>query len=416
MSKYIAAVFLCGMMVMSVDGRERFVTAWSEGVGSLEVKGNGQGGAIPWIEEGENVVIEFDLIEGIGEISAGGWERITYRIIHCDENGQQSQLTEREYIRGFQDLPVTEMESGRGTTVSYTHYRLSLPNEDVAPRVSGYYAVQFFKETGDWLVTACFCVCESRITFNGSITGNTLTDTYSGSQQLDFSIETKGLGQRVTERDLTVTVYRNGRRDNFVKGVKPFTIVGSRLDYVNLPELVFEAGNEFRRCEFLTPRERGMRVEAIGVYEGLYHVTIVEDKARKAYLYDRDMNGGFLVNCVPCRDPCVEADYFFVHFRLNSPQLAGGDVYLSGGLSGYAFTEENRMRYDAEGGCYEQCLLLKQGQYNYEYLFVPWGSNQGVTAPLEGDFYQTENEYSIYVYYRPLGEKYDRLVGVHIQK
>ncbi|MDR3127006.1 MAG: DUF5103 domain-containing protein [Tannerellaceae bacterium] len=430
MGRYMVAVLLWGVMVVGVSGRKRLETGWNEGVGSLEIKGNEAGGAIPWIKKGGTLTIEFDLIEGLGSISAGGWERVTYKVVHCDGGGsgdedrgggrgggwEQSQLMETEYMQGFQDLVVTEMESGRGTTVSYTHYSLSLPNEEVELKVSGNYAVMFFKESGEWLATGCFCVCETKTECRGSVTGNTLRDTYAGSQQLDFSIETKGLGQGVRERDLQVTVYKNGRRDDAVRRVKPSGLAGSRLDYVNVRELIFAAGNEFRRCEFLTPRGQGMRVEEIGVFEGFYHVTLVEDKVREGYLYDRDMNGGFLVNCLPCRYPSVEADYFFVHFRLVSPQLTGGEVYLSGGLSGYAFREANRMHYEGEGNYYEQCLLLKQGQYNYEYLFVPRGGGQALTAPLEGDFYQTENEYSVYVYYRPLGEKYDRLVGVHILK
>ncbi|MDR3129708.1 MAG: DUF5103 domain-containing protein [Tannerellaceae bacterium] len=413
---FIVAIGLWAVTVMSVAGRERFVTAWNEGVGSLEVNGNGKGGAISWIEERGHVVVEFDLIEGWGGISRGGWERVTYRIVHCDENWEQSQLMEWEYMRGFQDLVVTEMESGKGTTVSYTHYSLSLPGEDVELQVSGNYAVQFFRETGEWLATCCFCLCEDGVAITGSVTGNTLKDTYSGSQQLDFSITTGKLGQGVMEKALQVTVYKNGRRDNAVRNVKPSAIANNRFDYVNLRELVFTAGNEFRRCEFLTPRGQGMRVEAIGLFEGLYHVTLTKDKPRQVYLYDRDMNGSFLINCLSCRFPSVEADYFFVHFRLASPLLTAGDVYLSGSFSGYAFNETNKMHYDTEQGCYEQYLLLKQGQYNYEYLYLPWGNDYALTAPIEGDFHQTENEYSIYVYYRPFGEKYDRLVAVQVIK
>jgi hypothetical protein len=209
-----------------------------------------------------------------------------------------------------------------------------------------------------------------------------------------------------------VTVYRNGRRDDAVRNLHPSGMAAGRLDYVNLRPLVFAAGNEYRRFEFLSHRGRGMRVEAITLHEGLYHVTLMEDKPRSAYLYDRDLNGGFLINCLYCREPAVEADYHFVHFTLSSPLLSGGEVYISGEMCGYAFTERTRMRYDAEAGCYQATLLLKQGQYNYAYLFLPHSSPIPLTAPLEGDFYQTENLYSIYVYYRPFGARHPRLVTV----
>ena len=74
--------------------------------------------------------------------------------------------------------------------------------------------------------------------------------------------------------------------------------------------------------------------------------------------------------------------------------------------------ERSKMGYNFDTGQYEKAVLMKQGSYNYQYLFVPNGSTTGQTAPLEGDFYQTQNEYSIYVYYRPMGARYDRLIGV----
>lgn len=65
---------------------------------------------------------------------------------------------------------------------------------------------------------------------------------------------------------------------------------------------------------------------------------------------------------------------------------------------------------------YELALPLKMGSYNYQYLFVPEGETQGYTAEAEGDFYQTENEYAVYVYHRPFGERYDHLVGFNTIK
>ena len=55
-------------------------------------------------------------------------------------------------------------------------------------------------------------------------------------------------------------------------------------------------------------------------------------------------------------------------------------------------------------------LLLKQGLYNYRYVTRD-NSGRPVTADLEGNFYETENEYSVYVYHRAFGERYDKLIG-----
>ncbi|MCH5327114.1 MAG: DUF5103 domain-containing protein, partial [Duncaniella sp.] len=61
---------------------------------------------------------------------------------------------------------------------------------------------------------------------------------------------------------------------------------------------------------------------------------------------------------------------------------------------------------------YELSLLLKQGAYNYQYLYVAPGSERGESGPVEGNYFQTVNEYTVKVYHRPRGGRYDRLVGI----
>ena len=104
-------------------------------------------------------------------------------------------------------------------------------------------------------------------------------------------------------------------------------------------------------------------------------------------------------------------DYVFTHFTFHSPQLPGGEVYLNGEWTCNRFTPQYRMTYNREKQAYEATALLKQGYYNYNYLFVPDGSTTGDSGPTDGNFYETENEYIILVYHRPTGGRYDKLVG-----
>ena len=69
------------------------------------------------------------------------------------------------------------------------------------------------------------------------------------------------------------------------------------------------------------------------------------------------------------------------------------------------------MVYNPATGLYERSMLLKQGAYNYQYLIVPPGAKRGYTNRIEGDKYQTVNEYTARVYHRRKGERYDRLIG-----
>ena len=99
------------------------------------------------------------------------------------------------------------------------------------------------------------------------------------------------------------------------------------------------------------------------------------------------------------------------HFTLEMPQLQGGSVYLDGEFTQHNLSSSNKMHYNPNSRCYELDILLKQGAYNYQYLWVPDGITIGETGKIEGDFYQTVNEYQIKVYNRRRGERYDRLVG-----
>jgi hypothetical protein len=110
-------------------------------------------------------------------------------------------------------------------------------------------------------------------------------------------------------------------------------------------------------------------------------------------------------------DADIEADYLFVHFRLDMPSRTGGKLYLSGDFTYNDFTPTYEATYNDAERAYEATVMLKQGAYDYQYLWVPDGSSRGFTAPVEGDSYEAENEYQVYIYHRPFGGRYDRLVA-----
>jgi hypothetical protein len=68
------------------------------------------------------------------------------------------------------------------------------------------------------------------------------------------------------------------------------------------------------------------------------------------------------------------------------------------------------MTYNEETAQYEAIVKLKQGYYSYQYLMV---DENGKTSfvPTEGNFYQTQNQYQVLVYYRSRTDRSDRLIG-----
>ena len=64
------------------------------------------------------------------------------------------------------------------------------------------------------------------------------------------------------------------------------------------------------------------------------------------------------------------------------------------------------MEYNDKYECYEASILLKQGYYDYQYITA-----DGATLDTMRDFWQTENEYQTFIYYKESGSRYDRIVG-----
>jgi hypothetical protein len=354
------------------------------------------------------VEINFDALEQNAN-------RFAYSIEHCDAGWNRSTLLPVEYMNGFAGLPVDDFANSIATSTQYANYRLRLPNDEVQLKVSGNYAVRIYRENepGRILLTACFSVVEPLVTIRAEISGNTLNDFNDKHQQLNFFIDPKNLPVAYPQTDLKLFVYQNRRRDNAASGLKPTAILSNRLVYDRNSSLIFEAGNEYRRFEFLSHAYNGMGVRDIQFHNPFYHVVLQTDflRARRSYQYDEDQNGRFLVRCSRCNDPDTEADYAIVHFTLQSEPFTDGSVYLLSSIFQNVLDEKSRMEYNSATGAYEKAVLLKQGNYNYQYLFVGRGATRGETGPVEGNYYQTENEYAIFVYYRPFGARYDRLVG-----
>ena len=89
----------------------------------------------------------------------------------------------------------------------------------------------------------------------------------------------------------------------------------------------------------------------------------------------------------------------------------GKSIYVYGNFNNYALEDSNKMTYDDASGAYFTELLLKQGFYSYKYVVVDKNNNIDEGA-IGGNFYQTENNYKVLVYYRELGARYDKLIGI----
>lgn len=404
---------LCIINLFTVNAQTVLRTSVnSQNIKSVQVKRAGEFVSFPEISLNgdKQLEINFDVI-------GDEYNRYLYSVVHCNADWTPSQMLPIEFMSGFQGMEIEDFANSNATTTAYTNYRFFLPNDDVRFKLSGNYAVNVYDEAAPdrILFTACFYVTEQFVSIDTRISGNTDIDVNQSHQQLEFAVNHKNFPIPHPLTDLKLYVYQNERRDNSVTGLKPSAILQDRLVYSHSRELIFKGGNEYRRMEFLSNKYNGMHVRDIQFHNPFYHVTLFPDHIRNngAYQYDQDQNGRFFIRCSRCDDPDTESDYHIVHFTLAVDEIGDGDgdVYLYGQFLNNSFNADARMEYNPDAGQYEKSLLLKEGSYNYQYLFVPHGETTGQTFPFEGDYAETENEYTIAVYYRPIGERYDRLIG-----
>lgn len=376
---------------------------------NLRVEANGEWDSDPvmLLDAGQWMEISFDNLQH-------DYVRYTYTLTHCNADWTQSELLENEYMEGFNGSRIEDYEPSMGTTMLYNHYTLTLPNDDVqALRVSGNYRIDI-REDGDEMpvATACFSIVDPKVGITIEPSSNTDIDTYDSHQQVNFSVNYSTYKVDHPEQDFRYAVLQNGRWDNCVTSIQhPTYVRNHELVFTHNRALIFPAGNEWRRMEILDDHVPTMHIDSMTVGGDLYHAYVMPDMPRTAYLYDQDQDGRTYIRNGEDEENDTESDYYITHFRLDMPQQQGGEFYLCGQFSNCMFDERHLMEYDPTTHSYHIELPLKQGSYNYMYLFVPDGETCGDTAPAEGNFYQAENEYSVFVYHRPFGERYDHLVG-----
>ena len=342
---------------------------------------------------------------------------LRYSVTHCNADWQPSQLVESEYVSGFNYADIDDYAQSEATYVHYYNYQFVLPNPDMELLVSGNYLLTVYEQDdpSKILFQTRFSVCEGKVGVYPQVTSRTEIEYNNRFQQVSFDVRYKPNQIKDPYNEFTCVVSQNSRDDNAVRVSRPMMVGVDYVTYDHNRDLIFPAGNEFRRFETVNAHTINMGVQSIRYYDPMYHATLMVDEPRNEvqYLYDQTQFGRFTIrNAEAFGENALQADYMITHFALDAGgKLNGGNVWLNGEfVNGYPASQA-MMKYDASSGFYTADLLLKQGAYNYMYLWVPDGTTVGQTGRIEGDHYETINEYLVKVYDRPIGERYDHLAG-----
>lgn len=402
--------FTALLLLVTTNVGAQYAVSHSPAIYSPYITVNEEPDAPPVIVLGGDDVLHFSFDE-----MSHAYKRYLCRVTHFNADYSQSELSEIEYLEGFNDFPVEQWENSVNTTKLYTHYEFDVPNENISLKVSGNYRVEVYDDEASEdspVVSFDFAVVEPLVSVNAWVSGDTDRSLNTTEQQLSFVVNASRCNVASPANEILPVVMQNRRRTSTVRGLCPTYIMGDELQYVHNEKLIFPSGNEYRRFELTDPRIPGMGVEEVFYTPEGYHALLFIDKPRLSHSNYRDENGRYYINTLEGRGSLIEADYVYAHFALSVPYRKGGNYYLQGDFCN-SLSSDNILEYDSEGSFYFVSKLLKLGLYNYNYVWVPENNAMLQPGGVEGDFYDTENEYIIYIYHRAFGARYDRLVGVH---
>lgn len=345
------------------------------------------------------------------------YKNYAYTYIHCNSNWEPSDLLPNEYIDGFQENLIDDYQYSLNTLQKYVHYNAFFPSESSRIILSGNYILKVFENGSpdNIIITKRFMVFQNKVSVDATIRRASNSTYRNYSQEIDFTIKYSDYVITNPYSDLKVVLTKNNRWDNAKRELKPLFVKDGELTYNLSKENVFPGGSEFRNINIKSIRFKSDRIANIITDSSLYHIMIYPDEKRsfKTYEFDRDINGNYLIKIQEGENSEIEADYCYVHFflPLNDPDI-NGNLYIFGAFNGWQCNRENMLHYNKNRMGFESTILLKQGYYNYEYALLKDGETEADETYVEGTHYETENNYTIYVYHNQRGTFYDQLIGV----
>lgn len=339
-----------------------------------------------------------------------------YTIVQCNRDWTPTELDPLEYINGFSEDRITNVQSSTHTLTSYTVYTLTLPNQNMRWTKSGNYLLKVIdKEDNDRLVlTRRFMVVEQASRVSANFVRTAMVDKSNTYHEIDFSVQPLNLRIGNFQYDVSAVIMQNGRWDNAIGPVKPYVQRSDALSFDYQDQIIFPAGKEFRFFDIRSFDYRGEHVKIITEKPNYYEVTLLTDKSRfeQPIDYRPDGDGHFVIENLNPNQTFLQCEYADVLFSIAQNQpLDDADVYVFGELSDWQLKPEFKMQYSQDARMYYCETFLKQGYYNYEYAVVDHNTGKMDPDGFEGNWYETENNYTILVYYHPFGARYDRLVG-----
>ncbi len=354
------------------------------------------------LENQENWNLQFDDLS----LQSGNY---SLRIIHCQSDWKQSNLSEIEYLEQFNDVPLRNTASSMGTKIPYQHYQITLPKT----RISGNFIAMIYanRNKKDTICTRRYSIYQNELTVAGKMSfakTNTLRNTH---QALEINLLYPDNYLISSEDALKIEIRKNSQSENKIKQF-PRPIINSMERKISFPfynqENSIAGGNEYRMIDARSSQQKLSYVGAIQTENRYTEIITAPEQAQGNYSYVQrpDFNGAYVISNYENPNQALMCDYVWCQFNLKSNFMPNEKIYVVGAFNSYQKNLASEMTYQANQGQYMNRILIKQGIYNYQFT-----SDSPSNSMLEGNHAQTENLYEVLIYFRKPGQRNDSLVG-----
>ncbi len=406
MCKYLVSLSLLVSIVSSSLAQVAQEIPPPEYIGTVQFRGTTTQNQTPVINLGDRLQISFDALNG-------NEDDFYYKIDHYNFDWTPSNLSKNEYLGGFDEVRIETYENSLNTLQIFSHYFLTIPNRETS-RISksGNYLITFSDDDGNIVFSRKFIVMENIVGVQVAIKRARDLSRIRTDQVVQFTINSPGLLLINPKQNVKTLVMQNGNIKNAITNLVPQYTIGTELIYRYDEEAAFGGGNEYHNFDNKDVRAANnsiRRVELNDIYENFLFTDI--DRSDRPYTYNPDINGDFVVRNLGAEDQRIEAEYVRMHFNLQYFEPLGEkEIHIYGNFNNYTIDGSTYMRYNDKTDTYQASRLFKQGFYNYKYVLVDRDGSIDQGA-ISGDFWETENDYTVLVYYRGPGERFDRVIG-----
>ena len=362
-------------------------------VKSIKVESNGNLNSNIVFYKNDIINISFDIL-------GGKKSDYYYQITHCDYQWNPSKISKLEYIDGFDDIRINNYVFSKNTFQSFTNFSFQIPNENLKIKIDGNYVIKIFDENYNEIFERKIIILNNLTNGLVNITRSKeiLDSSYSQNIQALFSNTNNIIFNN--NSDYKLAVIKNNNLNSSKYFSSPRLQTGSKIIYDNIK---FKGGSEYLYFDSKNILSTSNEIKQVN-FKNIYNTILYDDYEEPIYTLQPDINGTYIINA-NCSEKKTCADYTNVKFNLRTNKNYASDIYIIGEFNGHEISEQYKMK-KYNGNFYSANLILKQGIYNYKYVFK---TNNGFEDL--SNFWQTENNYKAILYEKKITDRYYKIIG-----